>query len=129
MIVASRSVSDLGRIGCKMTRPVHSSPLSCANRTTIRLKIVKLCPRPAHFSLRFPKSDSLLGRLNAYDGAPLHALDSEHDLAMRQREQGVVFAHADVVAGMEARAALPHDDAAGGDEFAAEGFDAQHFRI
>src|SRR5450755_1777250 len=42
-----------------MTRPVHSSPLSCANRTTIRLKIVKLCPRPAHFSLRFPKSDRL----------------------------------------------------------------------
>jgi putative ABC transport system permease protein len=24
------------------------------------LKIVKICPRPAHFSLRFPKSDRLL---------------------------------------------------------------------
>jgi hypothetical protein len=55
-------LSDLGRIGCKMTWPVHSSPLSCANRTTIRLKIVKLCPRPAHFSLRFPKSDRPLAK-------------------------------------------------------------------
>ena len=50
------------------------SPPSCANRTTIRLKIVKrgkqpfrrkakarkICPRPA--SLRFPKSDRLLGQ-------------------------------------------------------------------
>ena len=42
-----------------MTRPVQISPLSIANGTTIGLKSVKICPRPAHFSLRFLKSDRL----------------------------------------------------------------------
>jgi hypothetical protein len=31
------------------------------NRTTIALKIDEICPRPVEFSLRFPKSDRLLG--------------------------------------------------------------------
>ena len=43
-----------------MTRPVHISPLSIANGTTIGLNSVKICPRPAHFSLRFLESDRLL---------------------------------------------------------------------
>ena len=43
-----------------MNWTVHISPLSCANGTTIGLKIVKICPRPFHFSLRFLKSDKLL---------------------------------------------------------------------
>ena len=56
----SSSLSDLREIGCKMTWPVHNSPLSSANGTTIGSKSVKFCPRPAHFSLRFLKSDRLL---------------------------------------------------------------------
>ena len=52
----------LREIGCKMTWPVHIYPLSIANGTTIGLKIVKICPRPSHFSLRFLKSDRLLGK-------------------------------------------------------------------
>ena len=61
----SSSLSDLREIGCKMTWPVHNSPLSSANGTTIGSKSVqrgkqvfrrkaktrKFCPRPAHFSL------------------------------------------------------------------------------
>jgi hypothetical protein len=42
-----------------MTWTVHISPFSCANGTTIGLKIVKICPHPAHFSRRFLKSDRL----------------------------------------------------------------------
>ena len=58
--MASSNLSDLREIGCKMTWPVHISPLSIANGTTIGLKSVTICPRPAHFSLRFLKSDRLL---------------------------------------------------------------------
>jgi hypothetical protein len=44
-----------------MIWPVHISPLSFAKGIAIGLKSVKICPRPAHFSLRLLKSDSLLG--------------------------------------------------------------------
>ena len=56
------SLSDLREIGCKMIWPVHISPLYCANGKTIGLKIVKIYPRPSHFSLRFLKSDRLLDK-------------------------------------------------------------------
>jgi len=54
------SLSDLKEIGSKITWPVHISPLFGANGTTIGLKIVKICPRPCYFSLRFFKPDRLL---------------------------------------------------------------------
>jgi hypothetical protein len=41
-----------------MIWPVHIFPLSIAKGIAIGLKS---CPRPAHFSLRFLKSDNLLG--------------------------------------------------------------------
>ena len=56
------SLSDLKEIGCKMIWPVHISPFFGANGTTIGLKIVSICPRPYHFSLRFFMSDRLLGK-------------------------------------------------------------------
>ena len=42
-----------------------------------------------------------------------------------QREQRVVAAHADPLAGMKLGAALPHDDVAGNDDLAAEFLDAE----
>ena len=54
------SLSDLREIGCKMTWPVHNSPLSSPMEQPLALESVKFCPRPAHFSLRFLKSDRLL---------------------------------------------------------------------
>ena len=47
------------------------------------------------------------------------ALGRELDLAVDQREQRVVLAHADVHARMDLRAALADDDAAGADGLAA----------
>ena len=40
------------------------------------------------------------------------ALANEFDRTVYQSKQGVVFAHADVFAGMDSGAALTHDDAA-----------------
>ena len=71
-----------------MTWPVHISPFSIANGTTIGLKSVKwgkqgfrrkaktrkICPRPAHFSLRFLKSDRPLVRRFSGDAVdPVHS--------------------------------------------------------
>jgi hypothetical protein len=44
-------------------------------------------------------------------------------------EQRVVAAHADVFAGVHTRAALTDDDAAGGDQFATEAFNAESFGL
>jgi hypothetical protein len=44
----------------KMIWPVHVSTLSIAKGIAIGLKSAKICSRPAHFSLRFLKSDNLL---------------------------------------------------------------------
>jgi len=74
------SLSDLKEIGCKLTCPVHISPLFWAIERLLPCKIVKICPRPSQFceqpllglpaypaSLRFFKSDRLLeiGRIAA----------------------------------------------------------------
>src|SRR5262245_6127768 len=53
------------------------------------------------------------------------ALEVELDPAAHLRVERMVLAHADVVAGMDLGSALPHDDAAGGDELSAVGLDAQ----
>src|SRR5262249_46166431 len=57
------------------------------------------------------------------------ALAVEDDDAVGQREQGVVAAAADVAAGVVARAALPHDDAAGADRLAAVHLHAQPLTV
>jgi hypothetical protein len=54
------SLSDLKEIGCKSVWPVHISTLFWAIERLLPCKIVKICPRPAKFSLRFFKSDRLL---------------------------------------------------------------------
>ena len=56
------SLSDLKKIGCKSAWPVHILPLFWSTERLLTCKIVKICPRPAEFSLRFFKSDRLLGR-------------------------------------------------------------------
>ena len=56
-----RSLSDLKEIGCKTLRAVHISPLSWAIEPLLPGEIVEICPRSAPFSLRFFKSDRLLG--------------------------------------------------------------------
>src|SRR5690625_3598600 len=57
------------------------------------------------------------------------ALGAELDGAGRQGEQGVVLAAADVVTGMELRAALADEDLARVDELAAETLDAEALRV
>jgi hypothetical protein len=59
--VNARSLSDLKEIGCKSAWSVHVSPFSWSIERLLTCKTVKICPRPAEFSLRFFKSDRLLG--------------------------------------------------------------------
>src|SRR5262245_45349121 len=69
-----------------------------------------------------------LGRLDHHEtaaGTAVHKLDHAADFG----EESVVFAAADVGAGLDARAALPHDDGPAGDKLSAESFDAQPLRI
>jgi hypothetical protein len=51
------SMSDLKEIGCKSDWTVHISPLFRPIEQPLAFKIVKICPRPVAFSLRFFKSD------------------------------------------------------------------------
>jgi len=46
---ASSSLSDLKEIGCKMTWPVHISPLSCANMNNYWLENRKNLPSTSSF--------------------------------------------------------------------------------
>ena len=57
------------------------------------------------------------------------ALDVEFDFAAHLGVQRMVLADADIVAGMDDRAALADDDAAGLDELPAVALDAQTFRL
>ena len=71
------------------------------------------------------------GRLkrNHVDLFALGALVVELDRAFNQREQRVVAADADVVARVDARAALANDDVARDHDFAAELLDAEHLGV
>ena len=57
------SLSDLKEIGCKSAWSVHISPLFWSIERLLTCKIVKICPSPAEFSLRFFKSDRLLEKI------------------------------------------------------------------
>jgi len=61
----------------------------------------------------------LCRREDADEGALFGPLDGEGNLPIDEREQRVVLAHADVGPGMHLRAALPNDNGARGDRFAA----------
>src|ERR1051326_2052879 len=69
------------------------------------------------------------GRLGDDADVARVAASLEADVAVDLREQRVVPAATDVQAGLEARAALPHEDAATGHELAAEPLDAEHLRV
>src|SRR5829696_3448579 len=64
-----------------------------------------------------------VGREDRHDAAAATGREL-HD-AGRLGEEGVVAAHADAVAGLEARAALPDDDLAAGDDLAGEHLHAE----
>jgi hypothetical protein len=53
----------------------------------------------------------------------------ELEEALGLGEQRVVLAHADALAGLEARAALAHDDLAARDDLAGEHLDPQHLGV
>jgi len=57
----ARSLSDLKEIYCKFAWTAHISPLSWSIEQLLTCETSKICPRPAKFSLRFFKSDRLLG--------------------------------------------------------------------
>ena len=67
----------------------------------------------------------LRGRLGLHVHAP--TVFVEGDFAVHQRKKRPIAARADIFARHELRAALPDDDAAGGDRFAAIRFHAQPF--
>src|SRR5690606_31784611 len=71
----------------------------------------------------------LLGRHDRHGLLVQRALEAELNLAVDQREQGVVLADADVGAGVETGAALAHDDRASRDLLAAKNLDAQSLRF
>src|SRR5690606_38187416 len=68
-------------------------------------------------------------RHHAHGATLLRALDAELDLAVDQREQGVVAAEADARTRVELGAALAHDDVAGSDRLAAVDLDAEVLRV
>jgi len=55
------SLSDLKEIGCKSAWTIHIPPLSRAIEELLPFKIDEIWLRPVRFSLRFFKSDRLLG--------------------------------------------------------------------
>jgi hypothetical protein len=59
--VIPSSLSDLKEIGCKSVWLVYISPLFRPIEQLLAFKIVKIYPHPVTFSLRFFKSDRLLG--------------------------------------------------------------------
>src|SRR5262249_1567202 len=69
------------------------------------------------------------GRAGDDADVPVVAAALEPYVAVDLREQRVVGAEPDVQPGMKACAALPDEDAATGDELAAEALDAEHLRI
>src|SRR5690606_12550471 len=69
-----------------------------------------------------------LGRSHGHEDTPLR-LGAEFHVPLGHREQRVVGAHADVVAGMSLRAALAHDDVAPHDELAAVLLHAEALRM
>src|SRR5690606_40858838 len=70
---------------------------------------------------------SRLGGDNAHVATTEGALDFELDHAVHFREQGVVLADANAVAGVELGTALTHDDVAGLDDLAAIQLHAKAF--
>jgi hypothetical protein len=61
------SLSDLKEIGCKSGWLVYISPLFRPIEQLLAFKIVKIYPHPVTFSLRFFKSDRLLGKTQPQD--------------------------------------------------------------
>ena len=90
----------------------------------VRHNTEKKAPKIALRSLWLPRGKLRgLDSLDA-DGADFfRAFDRKQDFSVLECEQGVILAHADIVAGVELGAALTDDDRACRDQFAAEGFD------
>ena len=65
-----------------------------------------------------------MGRVNASSPLAL-GVPFKLDIAVDEREEGVVSAHAHIATGHDLGAALPHDDVTGDDAFSAEFLDAQ----
>ncbi len=65
-----------------------------------------------------------LGSNDADEFTAFVAFNLKYDFAVCRCKQGMILAEAYVVAGMEMRATLAHDDVAGFDDFAAEALDA-----
>ncbi len=71
----------------------------------------------------------LLGCNHRYGALVQCALDGELYCAVYQREQSVIFAHADVHTGVELSAALTNNDGTSRNSLATVGFYTQSFRF
>ncbi len=74
-----------------------------------------------------PARHELLCRLNDDGATLLLTTNGELDGAVDQCEQGVILAHADVIAWVELGTALANDDVAGFDQLTAVALDAKSF--
>ena len=76
-----------------------------------------------------PTRHELLCRLDNDGAALLLTLDGELHGAVDQREQGVILAHADVIARVELGTALANENVAGLDQLTAVALDAKSFGV
>lgn len=77
----------------------------------------------------FKRRSVILDRYDAHYFTLWRALDAEIDLAVDLGEQRVVLAHANILTGMNSRAALTNDDTSSRNQFAAKSFYPQAFGI
>src|SRR5438477_12779629 len=118
-----------------MSSDVLLTPAAC-RRTTKGGPVARPALRGVHlWSAKRAAGRSSAARRNRLghgchdaDDAPA-ALDAELHGAGREGEQGVVPAAADVLAGVEVRAALPDEDLAGVHDLPAEPLDAEALRV
>src|SRR5437764_444455 len=98
---------------------------------TAQLSCNKNAARGERRSLGWRRAPLRLGGDDRRDADETSAgtLVGEVDDAVDLREEGVIAADADVLAGVELRAALADEDRSAGHELAGEALDAEHFRL
>src|SRR5699024_9442663 len=105
-------------------RGLHTRPSSLTTRPSKTTR-----PRPWTGSCHEPEASGQSVRFDVDELAALGSTGRELDLGVDEREQRVVSAESDAVAGMDPGAALTHDDVACLDGLAAVDLDAKVFRI
>src|SRR5207248_8542916 len=107
----------------------NAAETRAALRVDLRQAPHEKIPAAAGIFLTPGRDDSGCRRHDTHDGLLARALGPELDLAIDQREQGVVLADANIHPGMNLGPALTHDDRARRNRLAAERLYAQTFGL